>query len=185
MTPDLPLTIVVALAENGVIGRDNGLPWRLRTDLARFKRITMGKPMIIGRRNWDSIGRPLPGRRTIVLTRDGTFRPEGAEVAHGWEEALSAAVKAAGEMGSDEIIVGGGAEIYRLALPSVRRVRLTRVHAAPHGDVIFPEFDEAAFVETFRERHPAGEKDEHSFTFIDLERRPGAAQALPRFAACR
>jgi dihydrofolate reductase len=174
---ELPLTIVVAVAENGVIGRDNGLPWRLRTDLARFKRITMGKPLIIGRRNWDSIGKPLPGRRMIVLSRDRTFRPEGADVAHGWDEALSAAAEAAGEVGADEIIVGGGAEIYGLALPSVRGVRLTRVHAAPHGDVIFPEFNEAAFVETFRERHPAGEKDEHSFTFIDLERRPDAAQA--------
>ncbi len=177
MTPEFPLTIVVAVAENAVIGRDNGLPWRLRTDLARFKRITMGKPMIIGRRNWDSIGRALPGRRTIVLTRDRAFRPDGAEVAHGWEEALSAAAKAAGELGADEIIVGGGAEIYRLALPSVRRIRLTRVQAAPHGDVIFPDFDEAAFIELFREDHPAGEKDEHSFTFIDLERRPAAAQA--------
>ena len=177
MIENLPLTIVVAVADNGVIGRDNGLPWRLRTDLARFKRLTMGKPMIMGRRNWDSIGRPLPGRRTIVLTRDPRFRADGAELVHSWDEALSAGAASAREMGADEIIVAGGAEIYRLALPAVQRLRLTRVHAAPEGDVLFPDLKETEFVETFREDHPAGPDDDHPFTFIDLERSLGTAEA--------
>jgi dihydrofolate reductase len=169
----LPLTIVVAVADNGVIGRDNDLPWRLRTDLVRFKRLTIGKPLIMGRKNWESIGRPLPGRRTVVMTRDPHVRLEGAEVVHGWDEAVAAAEAAAGAMGAEEIIVAGGAEIFRLALPRVSRVRLTRVHANPDGDVFFPPFDAAGFVETFREEHPAGTDDDHAFTFIDLERRAG------------
>ncbi len=173
----MPLTIVVAVAENGVIGRDNDLPWRLRTDLARFKQITLGKPLIMGRRNWDSIGRPLPGRRTIVLTRDRGFRAEGAALAHSWNDAVAAASLAAEEMGADEIIVAGGAEIYRLALPDVLRIRMTRVHAAPKGDVVFPAIDESAFVQTFREDHPAGDKDEYPFSFIDLERREEGREA--------
>ena len=177
MIEGLPLTIVVAVAENGVIGRENALPWRLKTDLVRFRRVTMGKPMIMGRRNWDSIGRPLPGRRTIVLTRDPGFHAEGAEVVRSWDQALWRADSAAQEMGSDEIIVAGGGEIYRLALPNVRRLRLTRVHASPEGDVLFPPFDEGAFDETFREEHPAGDADEYAFTFLDFERRPTPPQA--------
>lgn len=174
----IPFTIVVAVAENGVIGRDNALPWRLRTDLARFKRITLGKPLIMGRRNWDSIGRPLPGRRTVVLTRDSGFRPDGVEVAQSWEDAKAVGRRLAAEMGADEAIVAGGAEIYRLALPEVARVRLTEVHARPAGETVFPTFDRARFVETFREEHPAASgTDEHAFAFVDLERRPDPAQA--------
>ena len=168
---EFPLTIVVAIAENGVIGRDNDLPWRLKTDLMRFKRLTIGKPLIMGRRNWESIGRPLPGRKTIVLTRDARFQAVGAAVAHSWDEAKALAAQAAREMDSDEIIVAGGAEIYRLSLPETKTLRLTRVHVAAPGDVVFPPFDMTSFRERFREEHPAGPDDEHSFTFIDLERR--------------
>ncbi len=172
---EVPLTIVVAIAENGVIGRDNDLPWRLKTDLMRFKRLTMGKPLIMGRRNWDSIGRPLPGRRSIVLTRNGAFRPAGAAVAHSWGEAKALAADAAREMGANEIIVAGGAEIYRLSLPETKTLRLTRVHVAAAGDLVFPPLNLASFRETFREEHPAGPDDEHCFTFLDLERvRPGS-----------
>jgi dihydrofolate reductase len=174
---DLPLTIVVAVADNGVIGRDNDLPWRLRTDLARFKQVTIGKPLIMGRRNWDSIGRPLPGRRTIVLTREPGFRAEGAAIAHSWGDAVATAQAAARDMGADEIIVAGGAEVYRIALPYAQRIRLTRVHASPPGDVLFPPFAENDFVERLREDHPAGERDEHPFTFIDLERCRGSGEA--------
>ena len=173
----LPLTIVVAVAENGVIGRDNDLPWRLKTDLARFKRLTMGKPLIMGRRNWDAIGRPLPGRRTIVLTRNAGFQAAGATVAHSWEAAKALAEQAAREMGAPEVIVAGGAEIYRLALPETQRLRLTRVHVAAPGDVVFPPYDRSLFRESFREEHPAGPDDEHPFTFLDLERCPESAEA--------
>jgi len=173
----LPLTIVAAIAENGVIGRDNDLPWRLKTDLQRFKRLTMGKPLIMGRRNWDSIGRPLPGRRTIVLTRNASLKATGATVAQSWGEAKALAAEAASELGADEIIVAGGAEIYRLALPETKRLRLTQVHVAAAGDVVFPPFDTSLFRETFREDHPAGPDDQHRFTFLDLERRRDAGEA--------
>ena len=164
------LVAVVAVSDNGVIGRDNALPWRLRTDLQRFKRLTMGKAMIVGRKNWDAIGRPLPGRETIVMTRTPGFSPAGAHVAHDWADALAQARRLSLSAGMDEIIVGGGAEIYRLAMPLIDRIRLTRVHAEVDGDVTLPAYDESAFRETFREHHPAGPADEHSFTFIDLER---------------
>jgi dihydrofolate reductase len=160
----------VAVAENGVIGRDNQLPWRLRTDLRRFRTLTMGKPMIMGRKSWDSIGRPLPGRETIVMTRDPAFRAEGAHVATDWEGAKKLAGEIAGRMGADEIAVVGGAEIFRRALPEAARLHLTRVHARPEGDVVLPPYDEASYRESFREDHPAGPEDDHPFTFIELRR---------------
>lgn len=166
----LPFTAIVAVAENGVIGRDNDLPWRLRTDLKRFRALTMGKPIIVGRRNWDSIGRPLPGRDIIVLTRRRDFAPEGVQVVHDWDQACGMALASAARSGAEEVIVGGGAEIYRLAMPRVARLRLTLVHAQPAGDVHFPPYDPAAFRETLREAHPAGSHDEYAFTFVDLER---------------
>ena len=167
-----PLTIVVAVAENGVIGHGNALPWCLRTDLRRFRRVTWGRPMIMGRRNWDSIGRPLPGRESVVLTRQAGFAAEGAWVAHDWTEAKRVAAELAERLGADEIAVVGGAEIYRLAFPEAARLRLTRVHARPPGDVVLPPFDAGAYEETFREPHPAGPDDDHPFTFVDLARPP-------------
>ncbi|MEG9528738.1 MAG: dihydrofolate reductase [Hyphomicrobiales bacterium] len=157
------IALVAAVARNGVIGRDNGLAWHLSSDLKRFKALTMGKPMLMGRRTWDSIGRPLPGRRTLVLTRDRGFRAEGAEVVHDWEAALAAAA-------GTELMVVGGAEIYALALAQADRLHLTEVAAEPDGDVRFPAFDRAQFRETFREAHPAGPRDEHAFAFFDWER---------------
>ncbi|MGU3385865.1 dihydrofolate reductase [Methylobacterium sp. D53M] len=156
------VSLVAAVARNGVIGRDNGLAWHLSSDLKRFKALTMGKPMLMGRRTWDSIGRPLPGRRTLVLTRDTGFRAEGVETLHDWDSALAAA--------GAELMVVGGAEIYALALPHADRLHLTEVEAEPAGDVRFPAFDRARFRETFREAHPAGPRDEHAFAFVDWER---------------
>ena len=170
-----PLSIVVALADNGVIGRDNRLIWRLKTDLRRFRELTIGKPMIIGRKTHESIGRPLPGRETVVLTRDAAFSPPGVLVAHDWEEALARAQESAERLNADEIAVIGGAEIYALALPQAERLHLTLVHAAPEGDTFFPAYDAAAFRETARKAHPEAADDEHAFTFIDLERRPPVA----------
>jgi len=156
------VSLVAAVARNGVIGRDNGLAWHLSSDLKRFKALTMGKPMLMGRRTWDSIGWPLPGRRTLVLTRDTGFRAEGVETVHDWNSALAAA--------GAELMVVGGAEIYALALPHADRLHLTEVEAEPAGDVRFPAFDRARFRETFREAHPAGPRDEHAFAFVDWER---------------
>ncbi|KST56864.1 diacylglycerol kinase [Methylobacterium sp. GXS13] len=157
------IALVVAVARNGVIGRDNGLAWHLSSDLKRFKALTMGKPMLMGRRTWASIGRPLPGRRTLVLTRDPGFRAEGAEIVHDWDAAVAAAA-------APELMVVGGAEIYALALPHADRLHLTEVEAEPEGDVRFPAFHRAAFREAFREAHPAGPRDEHAFAFVDWVR---------------
>lgn len=164
----IPLAIVVAVADNGVIGRNNGLVWRLKTDLRRFRALTLERPMILGRRTWDSIGGPLPGRRTIVVTRDPTFRAEGAAVVHDWAAARAKATELAGT--ADAAAVAGGAEIYALALPEAARLHLTLVHARPEGDVRFPDYDRTAFRETLRQDHRAGPDDEHPFTFVDLAR---------------
>ncbi|BAU91555.1 dihydrofolate reductase [Methylorubrum populi] len=157
------ISLVVALARNGVIGRDNDLAWRISSDLKRFKALTMGKPILMGRKTWDSIGRPLPGRRSLVLTRERGRTIPGADVVHDWDAALAAA-------GGAELMVVGGAEIYRLALPHADRLHLTEVDAAPEGDAYFPPFDRSAFRETFSEAHAAGERDEFAFRFVDLDR---------------
>ncbi|GBU18139.1 MULTISPECIES: dihydrofolate reductase [Methylobacterium] len=161
----MPLvTLVVAAARNGVIGRDNGLAWRLRSDLRRFRALTMGKPILMGRRTFASIGKALPGRRNIVLTRDRSFEAPEIVAIHDWEAALAAAGDA------PELMVVGGAEIYRMALPVADRIHLTEVDAEPEGDTFLPEYDRAAYRETLRESHAPGEGDEHAFTYIDLER---------------
>jgi dihydrofolate reductase len=165
----------VALADNGVIGRDNRLIWRLKTDLRRFRDLTVGKPMIIGRKTHEAIGRPLPGRETIVLTHDRTFSAPGVHVVHGWDEARALGNRLADEMGASEVTVAGGAEIYRLALPEAQRLYLTLVHTEPEGDAVFPPFDRTAFREVRREPRLNGPDDEHPFTFVDLDRRPAAA----------
>ncbi|MFD1702711.1 dihydrofolate reductase [Methylopila henanensis] len=169
----LPIVIVAAVALNRVIGRDNDMPWRISSDLKRFKAVTMGKPLIVGRRNHQAIGRPLPGRQTIVLTRDRTFSEPGVHVAHDLQDALGLAEALAEEMGADEIISAGGGEIYALTLPLAERMRLTEIAAVPDGDVLFPEYDPAQWRETFREAHAAGPRDEFAFTFRDLVRERG------------
>ncbi len=167
----LPLVIVVAVAENGVIGHGNRLLWHIRSDLRRFRDLTWGKPMIMGRKTFESIGKPLPGRESVVLTRDPAFAAEGVHVARTWEEAVATAGRLAGAMGADAVAVVGGAEIYALALPHAERIHLTEVHASPEGDTRFPPFDRAAFRERGRKRHPAGPADEHAFTTVELDRR--------------
>jgi dihydrofolate reductase len=157
------VTLIAAVARNGIIGRDNDLIWRLRSDLRRFKALTMGKPLLMGRRTYDSIGRALPGRRTLVLTRDLGFSAPEVTTVHGWAEAVAAA-------GGEEVMVAGGGEIYALALPHAGRIHFTEIEASPEGDTLFPPFDRAAFREVHRESHPASEHDEHAFSFVDLER---------------
>ena len=166
-----PLAIVVAVADNGVIGRDNRLIWRLRSDLRRFRDLTWGKPMIMGRKTYQSIGKPLPGRETVVVTRDRCFSEAGVHVAHDVDAAIAVANELGETLGASEISVVGGSEIYRAALPRVERLYLTLVHAEPDGDTVFPDLDRAAFRETRREDRPKGPDDEHPFTFLDLVRR--------------
>ena len=167
----IPLILVVAVAENGVIGRDNQLLWRLRTDLKRFRELTIAKPMIMGRKTYQSIGKPLPGRETVVLTRHADFSAPGVHVAHSWDEAVAKGEGLAKAMGANAVAVVGGAEIYKIALPHVQKIYLTEVAAAPEGDAFFPSIDRSQFRETARIAHSKGPDDEHPFTFIDLERR--------------
>ncbi len=161
------LTLVVARAANGVIGRDGGLPWHLPADLRHFKRLTVGKPVVMGRRTFESIGRPLPGRHNIVLTRGG-WRAEGVTVVATLAEAVAAAGLQQGAR-PDEIMIIGGAAVYAEALPSARRVYLTEVHAAPDGDTRLPAFDRSVWHEIAREDHPVA-GDAPAFSFVTLER---------------
>jgi dihydrofolate reductase len=162
----------VARSLNGVIGRDNDLPWRLKSDLAIFKGCTMGKPVIMGRKTWDSLPRkPLPGRMNIVLSRDGSFEPPQAVVCESFLEAVQMAKEQAAEDGVDEVCVIGGRALFETALPKAKRLYLTEVQAQVQGDVSFPAFDEAAWTEVRREEHPAGPDDDHAFVFRVLERR--------------
>jgi len=166
------LTAVVAVADNGVIGREGGLPWRLSSDLALFKATTLGKPVIMGRKTWDSLPiKPLPGRTNIVLSRDGSFEPAKALVCETFSQAVQIAREQAAEDEAEEVCVIGGAALFELALPKARRLYLTEVDAAVEGDVFFPPFDEADWTQVRREHHPADEKNQHAFTFRVLERR--------------
>ncbi len=170
MTPILTLG-PVARGANGVIGAGGALPWRLKSDLEIFRRLTLGKPVIMGRKTWDSLPRrPLPGRVNIVLSRDGSFAPKGAVVCESFSEAVQIGREQAEEDGQGEMCVIGGAAIFALALPRARRMYLTEVDAAPEGDVVFPAFDEADWMEARREAHPAGPDDEFAFTLRVLER---------------
>lgn len=166
------LTLVAARARNGVIGREGGLPWRLKSDLALFKANTLGRPVIMGRKTWASLPRrPLPGRTNIVLSRDGGFEPDGALVCERWDEAVGIAREQAAEDGVGEVAVIGGSALFELAMPKARRLYLTEVDAEVEGDVRFPDFDEAAWNEVRREEHPAGPDDDHAFVLRVLERR--------------
>jgi dihydrofolate reductase len=168
----LPLILVAAIADNGVIGDDNRLIWRLKTDLRRFRAFTIGRPVIMGRKTFQSIGKPLPGRTSIVLTRDTSCRmPEGVLLAHSLDDALAIGREVARTTGADSVAVAGGADIYAQTLPLADRLHLTLVHANPPGDAIFPDFSRADFVETAREEHPQAPDDDHPFTFVDYLRR--------------
>ena len=167
----LPITLIAAVARNGVIGGDNRLLWRLRTDLQHFKARTLGKPLVMGRKTFQSIGKPLPGRETIVVTRDASFAAPGVHVAHDVEAALALAATIARRMGADEIIIAGGGELYRQTMGRADRLAITEVNLAPAGDVTFPAIDPAQWREGARAAHPAGEHDESSFVFVDYVRR--------------
>ncbi|MFQ5625080.1 MAG: dihydrofolate reductase [Methyloligellaceae bacterium] len=168
--PDPHIVIVVARAENGVIGRDGQLPWKLSSDLKFFRQVTMNKPLIMGRKTFESIGKPLDGRDNIVITRNPEFIAEGVVTAMSVDQAMKLARNRAKQRGADEIAVIGGAQIYALALPLAERIYLTEVHAHPEGDTFFPEIDGAQWRETSRERHLASPENSADFSFVVLER---------------
>jgi dihydrofolate reductase len=171
----IKLCLVVARGRNHVIGVDNDLPWRLGSDLKNFKAITLGKPVIMGRKTWDSIGRPLPGRPNLVITRDTDFQAQGASV---WTS-LPLAIEAARAMAQtivkttlqDEVCVIGGGQIYAEALPFADRLYLTEVDAAPTGTAFFPEFNEADWTQTTHTAFSAGPRDDHDFVVRVLDRK--------------
>ncbi len=164
------VALIVAMAENGIIGRGNDLPWHLSGDLKHFKSVTMGKPVIMGRKTFDSIGKPLPGRANIVVTRDPSLRAEGMRVVHDFDEALRVAEDIARADGAEEIIVIGGAQIYELALPKADRIYLTEIHQRVDGDVRFPDIDPRAWTERSRHHVAAEEPSTPDYSFIILER---------------
>ncbi|MCF8473137.1 MAG: dihydrofolate reductase [Emcibacter sp.] len=164
------LSLIVAISENGVIGKDNALPWKISSDLKYFKEKTMGKSVIMGRKTFQSIGRPLPGRTNIVITRDATFTAEGVITALSLEMALDVGLNLALSKGLDEVMVIGGAEIYNLCLPDADRLYLTRVHGEVSGDAYFPDLCGDDWLEQFHEKFKAGEKDSHDYSLIVLDR---------------
>lgn len=160
----MKLSIVVAMAANGIIGRDNRLPWHLPADLQHFKQTTMGKPILMGRKTYESIGRPLPGRTNIVITRDSQYRAAGCVVVN----SIDAALEAAGEQ--DEIMIIGGADFYRQVLPQADTIYLTLVHESFEGDTRFPDLHDADWREVERSDHAADSRNPHDYSFIRLDR---------------
>jgi dihydrofolate reductase len=158
------ISIIVAMAENHVIGRNNELPWRLPADLQHFKTLTVGKPIIMGRRTWESLPGLLPDRRHIVLTRDAGYVAEDCLVVHTMEEAISAA----GDV--PEVMIIGGSNLYQQFLPVAHRIYLTLVHAEVQGDALFPDYDESCWREEARETHPPDENNPYPYTFLALSR---------------
>ena len=167
---DVSIELVVAVARNGVIGRDGDMPWRLSTDLKRFKSITMDTPIVMGRKTFQAIGKALPGRENIVITRDAGFHAEGATVLTSVEAALDAARSAAVIGGGNRVCVIGGGEIYRLLLPQADVVHLTHVDAEPDGDTVFPSLDPLKWAVVSEENIPSGEKDSAASRYVVYRR---------------
>jgi len=162
--------MIWAMSRNRTIGRTNALPWHLPEDMKYFKRVTMGKPIIMGRKTWESIGRPLPGRTNIVITRDPTYIAEGVKIVRTLDEAISLAQSIALIDGADEAVVIGGAQIYALALPLAQRLYMTQVHAEVEGDAFFPQFDLTQWEELGREDFSASGQNPYDYSFVVLER---------------
>ena len=165
------ISLIVAVAENGVIGAKGGLPWRLSSDLKTFRRMTLGKPIIMGRRTFQSIGKPLDGRDNIVVTRDPYFEIAGVSICSSVSEALTLARVLARTRGADEIMIIGGADLYAATLEVADRVYLTRVHASPEGDRHFPVLDPKQWAEVAREALPKTERDQYAATLLTFERK--------------
>lgn len=164
------IAMIAALGRNGVIGRDNGMPWHVPTDLARFRALTMGKPLVMGRRTFESIGRPLKGRFCIVISRSPGFAPDGVDMAPTLEAALARADAIAREHGASEIMIGGGAQIYAQAMPLAGRLYLTHLEAEPEGDAFFPPIDETQWRAAASDPMPKGPKDEVGARWVMYER---------------
>ncbi len=168
---DPPLVLVAAVARNGVIGSGQGLPWRLSSDLKRFKARTWGKPLVMGRKTYLTIGRPLPGRETIVVTRDPGFAAPGVLVVHDLKAALDLAAERARAMGASEVVIAGGGEIYAQTMPRAERLLITEVALDAKGETRFPPIDPRQWREVSREKGERGLRDEGDFAFVEYGRK--------------
>jgi dihydrofolate reductase len=164
------LAIIVAVADNGVIGKDNALPWKLPEDMRHFKQVTMGKPIIMGRKTFESIGKPLPGRTNIVISRNGAFTAEGVRCVSSLEEALLEAEQPVSMEPAEEAVVIGGSEIYQVALPLADRLYITEVHANVEGDAVLPRVEWDDWREVRREHHVAQAPNPYDYSFVFYER---------------
>jgi dihydrofolate reductase len=169
-SPRIDLVLVAAVAENGVIGRDNAMPWRLRSDLQHFRALTWGKPIVMGRKTFLSIGKPLDGRTNIVISRDPTFAARGIVVTSTLARALAVARADALRRSADAVMVTGGAEIFAQTMPWADRLEISLVHARPEGDTFFPAIDAAVWRQIGQKPQPAGLDDSAAFTLITYER---------------
>lgn len=170
------VSIIVAIAENGVIGNSEGghlgMPWHIKSEMAYFRKTTLGHPIVMGRKSFEALGgKPLPNRPSIIVTRDVSYRPEGVTVAHTLDEAIETAKKRAAANGKEEIFICGGAEVYRQALPVTDKFYLTEIHLKPVGDVVFPSFDRSEWTEIKREFHRAQEGETADYTITVLNRK--------------
>jgi len=168
--PHIAIVLLAAVADNGVIGRDNALPFRQGSDLSRFKSLTMGKPVLMGRKTFLSIGKPLPGRTNIVMSRDPGFKPAGVMVAPTFEAALEMARDDARKRGVVEIVVIGGTRLFEQAMPLADRMEITHVHSRPMGDTHFPPIDATRWRATEHSEHPAGPRDDAPFAYVTYAR---------------
>ena len=175
-TSKLDIIIIAAVAANGVIGRGNALPWRLKSDMAHFRAVTMGKPVVLGRKTFASIGKPFSGRTTIVISRDQKLTAPGIVAAPDFARALASARGDAFRRAAEAIVVAGGAEIYAQALPLGTRLVITEVHKPVDGDTRFPAIDAKIWRETARNEYKAGPQDEAAFAFVTYERIVNAPQ---------
>jgi dihydrofolate reductase len=166
----MKISLVVAMADNGVIGRDNDLPWRQSSDLKRFKAMTTGKPVVMGRKCFASIGKPLPGRPNIVITRNRDFAADGVAVVHDYDAAVALAADEAKRLGVEEICVIGGGEIYRIAIETADLLHVTHILAKIDGETFFPAIDPEIWAAGEAEELPAGERDDHPTRFVTYRR---------------
>ena len=166
----MKVVLVAAVAENGVIGRNNALPWRIKSDLRHFRRLTINRPVVMGRKTWESIGKPLKDRTNIVITRDKHYAAEGIVVADSLEKAMEIAREDATARGTDEIAVIGGSGVFDESLPVADRLEITEVHDAPEGDTYFPKIDRKTWRETRRVRQEAAPDDDAAISFVTYER---------------
>lgn len=171
MTGQAPrLSLIAAIGKNGIIGRGNELPWRIKSEMQYFKRTTVGKPIVMGRKSFESLGKPLLDRTNIIVSRNADYQVEGCVTVASLDEGLATARSVAARDGVDEIFIGGGAEIYRQTLPLADRLYLTEVHLAPEGDTSFPAFDRSQWREIKREFHAAQPGESADYTITVLER---------------